>query len=396
MNLEQYQQPLEKPELELDELIGRKEICAWLRGQISPEHDESKSIAYLFAGKEGNGKRTADNALAWYFYQAAASQKDTKFAYYQIPLQQLSGKSREETAAQLEAVFGEIQKLCQKEQNQSRVIYISLGSLWTFLKHKKTARVLLYGVDALLEDARTRSEKYPVCLTGYCHKESSRLPGEVYSVFRTVEFPSPDTAQRQEYFKWVQTNNPWCGWQVPPGKLAEKTEQFTFLMLESFAESVLAWASGTLRSQAESDFLAVRKELSMTSMFSWADRKILEQQNYETAVINVPEQVIDFWLELIGKRRKIPKTAAVPAGIPAVYPAYAPSAASPAVQNVPAEQPASKTASSQDDITKRADQLEAEIQEADSFAELEKWELEEWGNSSSYDDMGDDFEKLGI
>ena len=156
-------------------------------------------------------------------------------------------------------------------------------------------------------------------------------------------------------------------------------------MLETFAESVRAWASGTLRSQAESDFLAVQKELAMTSMVAWADEEIRKKQNSETSVITIPEQVITFWLELIGKQRKTPKTSAVPA----VYPAYALPAASPVVQNVPAEQPAPEAAS--DDITKRAEQIEAEINQTDSFEELENMV-----NSSFYEDSDEDSEELEL
>lgn len=410
MKLEQYHQKLYRPDWTLQELIGRNEITTRLCGQIpafysgdsqdvrcisfqisSQKYRFSKSVSYLFTGAPGNGKRTTDRALAWFFWETMGNQNEEEFGYYRIPLEGFQRKTRPETVSQIEEIFHSILELCMQEQNQEKIFYFSLGNLWGLLKHKKTAHCLSKCIRHLLQELNFSERRlYPVYLTGYCHKSPSSLPDSAYNAFCVTEFPYPDKKQRLEYFLAINQKNPWCRWSMDAGEIAEKTENFTFRMLTHLAESVLAWTAGNIRNQKLKQYAGMENVLQADEHLT---RYFIPEQ--EQKIENVPESVILFWISQIQKEIKTPK---ITPAFPADYPVLG---IQPAVSAEPVSEPQKNPSPENEEKRKEAakEKIQNEVNEINDMktfsreSELLKDTFDTYyGGGDDFDDSSDDDE----
>lgn len=57
-------------------------------------------------------------------------------------MHKLKVKKKKETIKKLEDFFQKLSELCSKEEYEGMIIYVSLGNIGSFLKHKKIANTI--------------------------------------------------------------------------------------------------------------------------------------------------------------------------------------------------------------------------------------------------------------
>lgn len=234
-----------------DDLIGRRHIANMLLGALPQERSDvlvqlyNKNAAFLFAGREGNGKRTFATAFAC----EMCDRRDfdgTLFRYYALSASRLKGNNFEDTCENIEALTAEIKKLCDETADNSTLIYITLGNIDRLVKKKRAAHFLAKKIGEL-KAYKSAGDKQSTCIfVAYCHKNMEELPPCVREAFVVLPFDSPDIKTRTQYFQRMQEHYLKLAWDMTSEEMAQETDGFTFFMLEQVFYKALLLIKGVV------------------------------------------------------------------------------------------------------------------------------------------------------
>ena len=239
------------PDWALDRLIGRSEHARILMGALPFFDDEGiswqfmlagmyppgvrPSRAFLFTGPEGCGKRALNLAFLDRLYEDYQKQ-EAELRYYEFPLHIIKGTTKSESLQRLDAVMSAIQTMCLKPEYEEICLYLSFGDLRPILKKRQLAERFAYWIRRLPSD-----ETHMSVTTGWCHREPAALPECIQRGFHVLYLSLPTKEDRSSFFTLMMKPYPKLAFEMQPDDLAEKTEGFTFRMLNEASEMFYAW-----------------------------------------------------------------------------------------------------------------------------------------------------------